>query len=289
MRTFDCRQPKTSGRSTMAKILFTAVVADARGKLAGTVFSKNRAGAFMRTKVSPTNRRTPAQAAARATLSTLSAGWRGLTEEQRASWNAKASTSQGTNVFGGAKSKSGQQMYIGVNTNLLSLGLATVSTATESRAPSYTGQPRVESSVLNGAMSIFDIYFNTVTGPDTNFLIDATEPLSAGIDNADGKYRSLGILGVPGATRDSLPAYTAKFGTALAGQKIFVRLTPVSKTTGQASAPIILSFLVGGNSQLLALRSAVVEADIDDSADDSDINQSADNSGNPTGAKSRRK
>ena len=72
----------------MAKIKFGMMMTDARGKLGGQVFSKNRSGAYVRTKVTPVNPRTAAQPLSRSILGTLSASWSGLTEVQRRSWNA---------------------------------------------------------------------------------------------------------------------------------------------------------------------------------------------------------
>ena len=44
----------------MAKIKFGMMMTDASGKLGGQVFSKNRGGSYVRTKVTPTNPQTAA-------------------------------------------------------------------------------------------------------------------------------------------------------------------------------------------------------------------------------------
>lgn len=235
----------------MAKVLFTAAVADIRGKLAGTVFSKNRAGAFIRTKVTPTNRRTPAQAAARSKFSALSAAWRNLTGPQRASWQAQATNVAGTDVFGNAKTISGQQLFVGTNSNFLQLGQAVVNTAPASKAPTYTGMPRAESALTGTTMSGLALIMSDVVGADTKFLVAATEPLSPGIYNADGKYRSLGVVATPGVAMDIIIPYSTKFGSTTAGQKIFIEMTPVSISTGKSSAKIILQLIAGGASVTL--------------------------------------
>ena len=49
---------KHAATKSMAKILTTAIVADIRNKLNGSVFSKNRYGAYVRTKVTPVNPQT---------------------------------------------------------------------------------------------------------------------------------------------------------------------------------------------------------------------------------------
>src|SRR5437867_2761155 len=113
----------------MAKLLFTAVVADMRNKLNGTVFSKNRYGAYARTKVTPVNPQSTAQQNQRNTLSTNSAAWRGLTEAQRQSWIDGAINFPTTDIFGNSKILSGQALYVKFNNNLASIGVAPIDTA----------------------------------------------------------------------------------------------------------------------------------------------------------------
>ena len=54
------------------KIKFGAIVVDGRNKIGGHVMSKNRAGAYMRTKVSPVNPRSLDQMSVRSRLSAIS-------------------------------------------------------------------------------------------------------------------------------------------------------------------------------------------------------------------------
>jgi hypothetical protein len=53
------------------KVLFGAIVVDGRGKIGGHVMSKNRAGAFMRTKVTPINRKSSFQTGVRSRLAAI--------------------------------------------------------------------------------------------------------------------------------------------------------------------------------------------------------------------------
>lgn len=233
----------------MAKILFTAVVADMRGKIAGTVFSKNAAGAFARTKVSPVNRQSPAQQAARNRLSQLSATWRTLTNADRASWRAQAVNAEGTNVFGNTKTLTGQQLFVGVNSNFAMLGQGIALQATQSDSPAFTGTLSIGSSVnASQNMDALQLVAAGVTGDNVVFAVQATAPLSPGISNADGRYRSIGYNLPTATTTNGIAAYTAKFGPARTGQKIFMKFTPLNVLTGRSGADIILQFLVGSGS-----------------------------------------
>lgn len=94
----------------MSKIKWGAIVVDGRGKLGGHVFTKTKSGATMRTKVTPVNPQTAAQASARSRLGGNSQAWAGLTEDQRSSWNALASETSKTNIFGDQYFPSGKKL-----------------------------------------------------------------------------------------------------------------------------------------------------------------------------------
>ena len=67
----------------MAKIKFGMMMTDASGKLGGQVFSKNRGGSYVRTKVTPTNPQSTAQMSIRGIFASISSRWSSLTEAQR--------------------------------------------------------------------------------------------------------------------------------------------------------------------------------------------------------------
>lgn len=64
------------------KLKFGAIVVDGRGKIGGHVASKNGAGAYLRTKVTPTNPQTARQSFVRALFAAITAAWSGLTASQ---------------------------------------------------------------------------------------------------------------------------------------------------------------------------------------------------------------
>jgi len=99
----------------MAKVKFTAFMADARGKLNGTVFSKNRGGSYVRTKVTPSNPQTSFQSAVRQRLSSLSASFRALSASQILAWNNAVGDFLSTNIFGDTVTPSGLQLFVKLN------------------------------------------------------------------------------------------------------------------------------------------------------------------------------
>jgi hypothetical protein len=110
----------------MAKILFGNMIADARGKLGGIVYSRNTAGAYARQKVSPVQPSTAGQLNQRARLTTQTKAWGRLTSAQREAWKSFSLTHKGVDIFGLAKQRTAQQMYMFLNLALASNGLGTI-------------------------------------------------------------------------------------------------------------------------------------------------------------------
>src|SRR5690606_4000781 len=103
----------------MAKIKFGMMMTDARGKLGGQVFSKNRGGAYVRTKVTPSNPQTLAQTIVRTNLGNISQLWNSLTTDQIAGWNSAVENWKSTDIFGDIKIPSGKNLFTKLNVNLL--------------------------------------------------------------------------------------------------------------------------------------------------------------------------
>jgi len=217
----------------MAKIKFGAIVVDGRGKINGNVLTKNRSGAVMRTKVSPSNAQTSSQQSVRAAFTNLSQAWRGLTEAQRLAWNAAVSDYAKTNIFGDLVNPSGANLFQKLNNNLLSVGEAMISDVPVSSAVGVCIITGASSAIGAATMSLT---LGNAVPPATAVKVFATAPMSAGKSFVKAEFRQISVL-EPAATSpvNIKAAYLAKFGTqGAAGQKIFFKLIPISTTTGQA-------------------------------------------------------
>lgn len=228
----------------MAKILFTAIVADVRGKIAGTVFSKNRYGAYARTKVTPSNPKTLAQVQRRSLLAQFAQAWRGLTDIQRSSWNGAVDQYIGTNVFGNSKRMTGSALF-----SKLNLNIATASGAQISVPPIPTGVAPLTSLslVANATLNEFEVSFTATPVPVGLVLVlDSTTCLSPGIANANSFFRTIGVLPAASASGADLTLlYTAKFGSLVQGQRVFIRAKLISIATGEVSQELKASAIVG--------------------------------------------
>lgn len=217
----------------MSKIKWGAIVVDGRGKLGGHVFTKTRSGATMRTKVTPVNPQTPAQAAARSRLGSQSQAWRGLTEAQRIGWNDLAQRTAKTNIFGDQYFPTGKNLFTGLNSNLLLIGTVPIV-----NTPELVEMP----VVLNASVRIdgppFEVNTSfSFTGNTANvkLVCEATAPMSAGRFNFDGSYRIVSTDSAEMASLELGLLYQSKFGMPSTGQKVGFRFYFVEETTGQTS------------------------------------------------------
>jgi hypothetical protein len=220
----------------MAKVLFTAVVADMRNKLNGTVFSKNRYGGYTRTKVTPVNPQTTSQQNARNRLSTASQAWRGLSEAERQSWIDAAPNFPFTDIFGNTKILSGQALYVKLNANLALVGEAAIAVA-----PSPVAIPEMvlTSVTADDSANTVIIAGTTPVPADFALVVLATPNVTPGISFVKNKFRFVDALAAAATSPyDISAAYVALFGDPVLDQKIFVRCFFISTITGQAGIPV---------------------------------------------------
>lgn len=221
----------------MAKIKFGMMMTDARGKLGGQVFSKNRSGAYVRTKVTPVNPQTAYQQNSRAILGNLSASWSGLTENQRKRWNDAVEDWKKTDIFGDLKTPTGKNLFTGLNKNNVQAGNPILL-----EPPAKVDFPVVEIIgaylvITAGVITAGD--FETL-GDSTGFKIQvsATPVLTQGTSFIKNRLRVVNYFaGGVNTAPDWYQAYIARFGSAMqAGDNVWFEMRLVA-TTGQVSAP----------------------------------------------------
>jgi len=221
----------------MAKVKFTAIVADMRGKLNGSVFSKNRGGAYVRTKVTPSNPSTSFQVAVRDRMAAFAQAFRSLTASQINAWNSAVSSFTKTDIFGDIKNPSGINLYVKLNAGLDRVGVADIS---------VPPLPASVESVLTGsavadesAQSVTVTFTPTPVPADTAFVIRATKQVSPGRSFLKNLLTDIQVVDAAGTSPVVITTnYLAKYGALVLGQKIGFEIVPVNKLTGQAGVGI---------------------------------------------------
>lgn len=231
----------------MAKIKWSGIgIVDGRGKINGTVLSKNRGGAYARVKVSPSNPRTTAQMFVRSNLAFLAQKWKTLTQAERDAWSAAVSNYTRTDVFGDIKTPTGYNLFLRINTALrdasTQLFFNIPAPAVDVVSPTSVGL------AVYGASFNLQTIFSSEDEMSGYLLIDASPQLSAGVSTAGSKFKRIISMQVTDfstlTSNDLINNYTAIHGTPVEGQKIFVRVT-VMMTNGQRGVPHIVSAIVG--------------------------------------------
>jgi hypothetical protein len=219
------------------KTKFGAIIVDGRGKIGGHVASKNRAGSYMRTKVTPVNPKTAAQVLARSRFSTLSVAWSGLTDAQRAAWNNATDLWKGSNVFGDIKHPSGFNLFQRLNNMLAQVGVAQI---VNPPLPAVVPALTAFSFVPDNSDTMVLTFLPTPIPAGFALLIDGTAPCSPGLKNANARFRRITSLAAATATgADIKTQYDLKFGSiAPIGNRIFLRAKMVNIATGQTGLPV---------------------------------------------------
>lgn len=224
---------KTTGTKNMAKILFTAIIADIRKSLAGTTFARNRAGAYMRTKTTPVNPQTPFQENRRLILANLTSAWRTLEQEQREAWNAAVVDKPQPDGFGGTFFLTGHQLFMSVNMNLATVGQSLSETPPEFGL--LLDNP-ITSFTSNGTAT-FNVTVTDTVATNWAAIVQATAPLSLGKFYAKNLFRQIAIVASGSPAPFVLgPQYIAKFGSLSTGKSYQVKVYYINTLTGQATS-----------------------------------------------------
>jgi len=225
------------------KIKLGSNIADARGKLNGHVFSKNRYGNYVRNKVTPVNPSTTFQTAVRNRLALISGLWILLTVAQRNAWNAAVGSFGKTNIFGDIINPSGKTLHQKLNNELLICSEAAIS-----NPPVPTGVDALTSmsiAIAAGAATAVMTYAPAIAA-DHKMKVYATPGLSAGISFVKSEYRLIAVIAAADVSPYSFKAaFETRFGSLpAAGQKVFVKVIQVNTDTGQAGIGLTASAIV---------------------------------------------
>ena len=215
----------------MAKIKFGMMMTDASGKLGGQVFSKNRGGSYVRTKVTPTNPQTSAQSTIRGIFASISSRWSSLTDAQRASFNGFVQAYARTDIFGDLRNPSGKSLFQRLNQNLEISGQTQTDVCS---SPVEVPFANLSEAVADISSTTFDVdYSGDLTG--AKIVVWATPQMSQGTKFVKNQLRQLEVfIGANASAVDVWAAYVAKFGTPVIGANISVAVRVIN-ANGQAS------------------------------------------------------
>lgn len=215
----------------MAKIKFGMMMTDASGKLGGHVFSKNRGGSYIRTKVTPSNPQSSAQMTVRGIFASISSGWSSLTESARNSYRNFVADYAKTDIFGDLRNPSGKSLYQRLNQNL---AISNQPLLAQCVAPSEVPFANMVSAICSIAGTTFDVETSGDT-TGSKVVVWATPSLSQGKKFVKNSLRQISVVDGDTALETNVFAdYVAKFGTPIAGANVYIGVRVIN-ANGQAS------------------------------------------------------
>jgi len=232
------RSLKSGDKSLQLFAKFTpgAIISEISGKIAATIFTRNRGGNIIRNRRTPINRRSVLQSIRRQGLGNLASSWRGITQAERDSWNGATGNFPYQNSLGETKFLSGEQLYIQFNQNLLLIGQSTIQTAP---APFAFATFTTSLTAADGTPALSLVFTPTPLTANNYFNVFSTPNLSPGIGSPNASlFRYLETV-EPSDTSpaDIVASFQALFGDPVETQKIFVEIRPVANT-GQGGTPL---------------------------------------------------
>ena len=214
-----------------------ASVSEISGSIANVTYSRNRGGAYTKTKMIQTNPNSPAQVAARALTASAVAAWKLLSPAVQDAWIQFANTQESKPILSKRTKLSGYTAFIRFHITRNRFGL------------SGDPLPKIQEPFTN----FFGFSFTTDTGAliasitgtnlDANVLVvfylsDSVSPGRTSIP--ESKAVIMRFLAAPnGVLTVNLSAFwVARFGplSAAGGNKIFCRIEIVNRLTAQAVA-----------------------------------------------------
>lgn len=208
-------------------IFKSPIFAQASGSIAGTVFSHNQGGMYVRARATPTNPNSEAQQAVRDGLRQAVFAWSNvLTNTQRENWNTYAFNTPTFNRLGEATHKTGQQMFVRGAVSRLQAGLPLPVTAPSSfDLGDFTPPTSIVADVSAQTIAVeFTDTDEWANSTDSALLIYMGRPQNATRIYGKGPYQlAHAVLGEPGTPPTSPATFTTLFPFAL-GQRIFLKI-----------------------------------------------------------------
>jgi hypothetical protein len=235
---------KPRSKMLFAKFTPGAIISEIRNKIAATVYSKNGAGAIIRNRVTPINRRSTLQTNQRQLLGSLASAWRGLTQAERDGWNSATASFPQTDNLGQTVILTGEQLYVRCNANLVLIGQAQITAA-----PIPTSFAIMALGAVTLTAAAFTVAFTETPVPaGFSMVFRATRPVSAGKNFLGAsEFRFVEVFAAAQATPADIDAnYELIFGdkTGQVGQKVGVEAFLVEDTSGLASIPVSTTALI---------------------------------------------
>lgn len=244
---FLAYMPRRTPRLGMALIKLGGGVADIRGSIGGTTFSRNRYGNYSRNRTIPVNPSSSYQQKIRSSISVARNAWFSvLTAAQRTAWGAYAAAVAVQNRLGESINLTGWNHFCRSATAMLYADLDYIAAGpVELSLPETDPTFAAAASAATQNLSItFDNTADWANETGSYMLIFSSPGNNITRNFYKGPYRYAGKITGNDSTPPTSPATVASPFTVTAGQKIFCQARIV-REDGRLSAPFRCSLTAG--------------------------------------------
>lgn len=240
----------------MALIKMSSIgITNLSGKAGGTVYSRNRGGAYAKNFVIPSNTFSEFKQNVKTLFGIIASAWRQLSATQRNSWTEQAANYPRLNNLADSITLSGNALHQSLNGNLLNASLPAITNALPPEGTNtiaLSADPITFDIGLTTQLSVSLNLAQSNEDPKNHYVVEATSPYSQSVSNVANKFRKLRSTAQSGGTippASSLTnvmlaaepaglynAYIARFGTPAVGDKVSFRFRAINPRTGEVSA-----------------------------------------------------
>lgn len=226
----------------MAKITFSPIISDIKGKLGNSVFQGSQGGTTLRVKVKPKDKFTRLQQEARQRMEFVKTAWQNLTTDQLNSWKALADYMKKSTKFNSTRKLSAYNLFMQSNilrkmSDLNPVLLTSLFTTSIGYYTLRVGNPIDENLFLDFYVDNFTNGFRT--------LIYLTRPYRKTSSIADSELRYFMYIDEQEEILDIQQAYLEKFGRLpQPGEKIKIKAITIMKSDGWLSRAYTMENIV---------------------------------------------
>lgn len=226
-----------------ALILPGPMIAEARGSVGGTVFSRNRTGAYTRNRSIPVNPGSVGQDQVRLGLSAANVVWvEVLDDEQRDLWGDYAANVPKTNKVGQTFNATGQNWFIGTFVKRFRAGLSPVLDAPTIFDRGPTDETiAIEANVTNQQLIVtFDDTMDWCDTDGAALIVQASGPVNPTVNFFKGPFSQYSTIDGDSVTPPTSPDTNGPTLAMAADQKFFARVS-IAHADGRFTTANIVS------------------------------------------------
>jgi hypothetical protein len=209
-------------------------VGQVSGRVGGTVFSRNRGGAYMRNGSKPSIVRTDKALLYKSYFTAASQAWTALTSAEQLAWTVWSRTQSKVNRLGRSIQLTGQAQYIGLSARLLAMGVSLVATPPTTAAPAPVTPGKF---TVDAGAGDTELEFTTTPLPaGVHLWIRGAKVNSSGINNVENLLTEVLISDAAATSPVDLESdLIDSFGALQVGATYVLQIRTCDEATGLVS------------------------------------------------------